>query len=130
MKKVILVLLLGLITFSAACSAPQSTETGVLQGHVSIGPLIPVEQVGVPYITPCEVFIVRKILVYDESGKKLLKTLNIDCDGIYATELAAGKYTIDINKAGIDSSGQLPAIIEIKFGQTVTLDIDIDTGIR
>ncbi|MEE9583710.1 MAG: hypothetical protein V3W01_03515 [Dehalococcoidales bacterium] len=41
-----------------------------------------------------------------------------------------GTYTVDINYSGIDSSPDVPKKIEIKPGETVRVEIDIDTGIR
>jgi hypothetical protein len=37
---------------------------------------------------------------------------------------------IDINRLGIDSSGDVPRKVDIIEGGTIELDIDIDTGIR
>ena len=48
----------------------------------------------------------------------------------YSIELETGIYIIDINRIGIDSSSDVPLEIEIRPGETVKLDIDIDTGIR
>lgn len=105
--------------------------TGTLEGSVTIGPLTPVQTPGpTPPPTPCSVYQARKVMVYDESGKDLVKQVDIDCIGHYRVDLKPGTYTIDINHAGIDRSSQVPTTIEIKAGQTVNLDIDIDTGIR
>jgi hypothetical protein len=37
---------------------------------------------------------------------------------------------VDIRKQGIGRSGDLPKTVAIHAGETVRLDIDIDTGIR
>ena len=102
----------------------------VLQGKVTIGPILPVEQPGVNYEIPCEVYEARKIMVYDENHKKLIEQVDIDCNGNYHVELDSGSYVIDINRTGIDHSSDVPAKIEIEPGETIQLDIDIDTGIR
>jgi hypothetical protein len=44
--------------------------------------------------------------------------------------LKPGIYTVDINRIGMDSSSDVPKQVEIKPDVTVSLDIDIDTGIR
>ena len=69
-------------------------------------------------------------MVYDKNRKKLVRQVDIDCNGMYRTELEAGHYVIDINRIGIDHSSEVPAEVEIRPRETVRLDIDIDTGIR
>ncbi len=124
-------ILLFIITalFISGCSSAGS-ETGILQGKVSIGPISPVERPGETPIIPCEVYEARKIVVYNEKGNELIQQIDIDCDGRYKTELNPGIYTIDINRIGIDHSPDVPQKVEIRSSITVRLDIDIDTGIR
>ena len=69
-------------------------------------------------------------MVYDRSGRKLVQQVDIDCDGRYVVKLDPGIYNVDINRLGIDFSGDVPKEIEIDSGLTVRLEIDIDTGIR
>ena len=105
--------------------------TGTLRGHVTIGPIKPVVQPGDdPEDVPPEVYDARKIMVYDVSGKKLIAQVDIGHDGNYSVDLDAGTYLIDINNLGIDNSNEVPTTIELVSGESVTLDIDIDTGIR
>ena len=104
--------------------------TGVLEGKVTIGPLRPVEKPGETPTVPPEVYAARKIMVYDRNHQTLVKQVDINDQGYYRIELAPGIYTIDINHVGIDRSPDVPKQIEIKAGQTIRLDIDIDTGIR
>jgi hypothetical protein len=103
---------------------------GVVEGKVTIGPLQPVEKPGETPTVPPEVYGARKIMVYDSSHQTLVKQVDIDDQGYYRVELSPGIYTIDINHVGIDSSSDVPRQVEVKAGQTITLDIDIDTGIR
>jgi hypothetical protein len=126
-KFIILCIILGVL-FLSACF--QNSETGVLQGKVTIGPLTPVERPGVTPTVPPEVYQARKVLVFDNTGKNLIKTVDIDNNGNYRVELKTGNYVVDINHAGIDRSSDVPRQIQISPGGTVNLDIDIDTGIR
>ena len=104
--------------------------TGTLEGHVSIGPLVPVLREGEPEPTPApEVYAGRQIVVFSSSGREMAR-IQIDGQGNYRVALPAGSYRIDINHAGIDSAAGLPAEVEILAGQTSRLDVDIDTGIR
>ena len=74
-------------------------------------------------------------MVYDGKGKKLIETVDIvqsdqSAKGRYSVQLKPGVYVIDINHIGIDHSAEVPRTVELPAGQTVVLDIDIDTGIR
>lgn len=111
------------------CGCVQKEE-GRLEGAVTIGPLCPVEPC-TP--TPDQVRAAcasRKILVYAEDGRTLLRVLAINPEAGYATVLPAGTYVVDINRIGIDSSDDVPREVTIRPGETVRLDIAIDTGIR
>jgi len=128
-KAIVLVLVLvGLLM--VGCSAGGTQATGTLEGRVTIGPISPVQREGEVTVVPPEVYATRKVMVYDKIGKNLIKQVDIDGKGHYQVELKPATYTIDINRIGIDSSGEVPRQIEIKAGETVTLNIDIDTGIR
>ena len=128
MQQFLLILsIVGLLL--AGCNAG-AQATGTLEGNVTIGPLQPVQREGEVTVVPPEVYATRKVMVYDKIGKNLIKQVDIDGKGHYQVELKPATYTIDINRIGIDSSGEVPRQIEIKAGETVTLNIDIDTGIR
>jgi hypothetical protein len=105
-------------------------EFGTLEGEVTIGPLTPVQTIGTQPPVPCQVYEARKILVYDSGKTNLLQQVDIDCTGHYSAELQPGSYTVDINHNGIDRSFDVPKPVQIKSGETVTLNISIDTGIR
>lgn len=110
-------------------------EAALIQGVVTIWPITPVEQPGqCPPVSP-ETFSSRKIMIYNESGEKLLKEVGINqigqtANGYYTVLIAPGAYSIDINYAGIDYADGLPKKITLTAGETVTVDINIDTGIR
>ena len=114
----------------AGCTTTPTQPTGTLDGQVTIGPLQPVQREGEVTVVPPEVYAARKVMVYDKSGKNLIKQVDIDGKGHYQVELQPGTYTITLKPNGIDRSGEVPRQIEIKSGETVTINIDIDTGIR
>jgi len=105
-------------------------NSGILQGLVAIGPISPVERPGEKPPIPPEVYEVRKIMVYDKSGKTLIQQVDIDSEGRYVANLRPGTYTVDINRIGMDSSDDVPEQVEIQSEITIRLDINIDTGIR
>ncbi len=131
MKKYLFLFFIVVIAIASGCSA----EDGLLQGNVSIRPLSPVEGPGEETEINCDAYVLRKILVYDEEGEKLIRQVDIFCSAeenraYYQVWLEPGTYLIDINHIGVDSSGDVPATVEISSGTTFKLDIDIDTGIR
>jgi hypothetical protein len=129
-KVVFMSIVLTLMSLLSACSAVPS-EMGILQGHVSVGPLVPVVGPGMEEPTPGpEVFADRKVVIYEAKGERELQRVDLQSDGTYRVELAAGTYVVDINRLGIDHGLNLPATVEIKANQITTLDIEIDTGIR
>lgn len=103
----------------------------MLEGHVTIGPLVPVVIEGVPEPTPApEVYAAREIVIFSSDGKTEVAWAKIDAEGNYRIELAVGTYVVDINHAGIDFAKGLPHEVVILAGQATRLDVDIDTGIR
>ena len=103
----------------------------MLQGHVTIGPLVPVVREGEPEPTPApEVYASRQIVIYAEDGQTEVTRVQIDGKGNFRVELAVGAYVVDINHAGIDMAKELPKTVQIAAGQTTHLDVEIDTGIR
>jgi hypothetical protein len=126
-----LVLLAMVVISVTLCGCAGSPgEPGTLEGTVTIGPIWPVEPPGGSPPVPCEVYQARKIMVYDERGSQLVSQVDIDCQGHYRALLKPGPYTVDINHLGIDHSPDVPKKIAVKSGETIRLDIDIDTGIR
>ncbi len=118
-----------LMSLSSCIQEPQ--EFGYIEGHVSIGPLLPVFREDEIEPTPApEVYASREIVIYKQDGKSEFCRLAIDSMGNYHGELPIGVYVIDINRIGIDSAANLPMEIRITAGDTKIVDIDIDTGIR
>jgi hypothetical protein len=122
-------LLLFSLLFTGCSPGPE--EIGVLQGHVTIGPLVPVVREGESEPTPGpEVYGAREIVVLRESGGDEIARVKIDEEGEYQTTLPVGRYLVDINHLGIDSAAGFPKLIEIRADSITVIDVDIDTGIR
>jgi hypothetical protein len=120
----------AIVMVLSACSLGP-VEYGVLEGQVSIGPLVPVVQEGEDPPTPApEVYSARQIVIFKKNGKTEFTRLEIDPQGHYQAQLPVGIYVVDINRIGIDSAEGLPLEISISADRIFTLDIEIDTGIR
>jgi hypothetical protein len=128
----IVLLMLSLISLLllTAC-VTTSSETGTLEGHVTVGPLAPVVQEGEVEPAPApEIYSGREIVIFAEDGQTEVTRAKIDGSGNYRVTLPVGTYGVDINHLGIDIAKGLPQDIQIKAGQTTRLDVEIDTGIR
>jgi hypothetical protein len=133
----IIMLFIGilLVILLAVSCQPGGAESVLLQGAVTIGPISPVEKPGECPPVPPEVFSTRYLIIYDETGKKLVREVYFTqiaqgATGYYTAQIAPGTYTIDINHAGMDRSDNLPVKITVDADETVTIDVNIDTGIR
>jgi hypothetical protein len=125
--------LVGSLGVVSCC--PGGSEAVLLQGAVTIGPIWPVEQPGENPPVPPEVFSSRYLIIYDESGKRLVREVYFtqiaqSAMGYYTAQIAPGTYVIDINHLGVDTADNLPVTITVTEDETVTIDINIDTGIR
>ena len=121
---------LSLMLLLAPC-APPPRETGVLQGHVIIGPLVPVVREGEPEPTPApEVYATRQMVIYAEDGRTEVTRVQIDAQGNYRVTLPMGAYVVDVNHVGIDVAKELPKTVEIAGGETTRLDMEVDTRLR
>lgn len=110
---------------------PQLVQPGILQGHVSIGPLTPVERVGVPTPTvSADIYAAQQIMIYQPDGKTVVSRITPDAKGDYSVTLAPGQYVVNMVRQGIQRARDLPATVTVESGKTARLDISIDTGIR
>jgi len=131
MRLIVPMCVLGLLFAACASTATPEVPVGYLEGRVTIGPLQPVERVGVPTPTvPPEVYAARSIDIFQSDGTTLVTNVKINPDGTYRVELEPGTYLVNIARTGIDRAGGLPKTIVIESNRTVRLDIEIDTGIR
>ncbi|RPJ36452.1 MAG: hypothetical protein EHM21_19170 [Chloroflexi bacterium] len=117
------------------CSAIGTPSApAVLTGKVSVGPLEPVERAPEPGQTPTpipeQVFTSRSVNIYREDGKTLVQSVPFNGDGTYRVELRPGTYVVAMPPEKIEFARDLPKTVTLISGETVQLDIDIDTGIR
>jgi hypothetical protein len=131
MRIQLIVFLLVIVFMSAGCSNGNQAS-GTLTGHVDIGPLQPISRVGQPEPTPSpEMYAAWQIVVLAENGKREIARAGINSKGNYQIQLPAGKYNVTakpVNGAGV--GGQQEHSVGINKGETIHLDISIDTGIR
>ena len=117
-----------LLTSNGISPVPES-ETGTLTGTVSIGPLCPVEPCNISEDRIASAYAARTIIISDPKGSVVALAVPDPRTG-YMVTLKPGTYIVDIQRQGIGGSTQLPTTVTIRAGETIRLDISIDTGIR
>lgn len=116
---------------TAGPTAASGQGLGYLEGHVSTGPLQPVERVGVPPPTPSPAACTaRGFVVVDVQTGAEAARFDLQRDCTFRVALSPGTYRVELQRRGIDSSKDLPQTVSIGAGQTTRLDLSIDTGIR
>ena len=68
-----------------------------------------------------------EVVVYHRDGKKVAARTRTDENGMYSKELPAGSYVI-ITQNGIQTRETVK--VTVRAGETVALDLRIDTGVR
>jgi len=116
-------------------------EYGTLGGKVTIGPLCPVEPCNLTPEQIAKVYEARKVIVYEQFSKTKVAEVNLDNNGEYSLSLKPGSYIIDVtdaygNELPLDLNKRprlgnaIPKEIELKVGDNIVVNFDIDTGIR
>jgi len=130
------IILLIVITIAVAIVLNTNTAvpvpgggTGTLTGNVSIGPLCPVEPCTIGPERLTAAYAERTIVVSMPGGAVIAEAIP-DPQAGYSIALNPGTYSVDIRHQGIDRSPDLPKTVAIRAGETIRLDILIDTGIR
>lgn len=117
----------------AACPGEESSNSNsnaVIEGKVSVGPICPVERVGVPCPVPPEAYTSREVALYSEDGSVMLGAMYFNPDGTYRFRVPPGTYVLKVLGTGIGSSKDLPKTVSVTAGETVKVNFSIDTGIR
>ena len=113
-----------------SCADP-TPELGVVTGQVTIRPLSPVEEEAEAPPTPLpELYEGQVILIYGPDREEVVRRAEIDTEGSYRVEVPPGTYVVDIRRAGPVSAAGLPKTIQVTAGETVRVNVVIDTGIR
>jgi hypothetical protein len=123
-----LLLLLAVSLFAAGCV--ETGGAGTLAGHVTIGPLCPVEPCHVSGEQLAQAYAARQVTVYSEDEEEIVQMVTIGPDGEYRVGLPPGRYQVDVTHDGIGARTGVPAVVTILPGQTTVVNITIDTGIR
>jgi hypothetical protein len=115
----------------AATMCIASDNNGQLIGHLRILSLKEVASADGPPEKPfAKNYSAYPLLVLSEDGKKEVAHFTADEEGNYHIALAPGTYVLDFQRRGHGHVRARPQHFTIVPNQTVTVDFDIDTGVR
>ena len=118
----------------AACSLPgrASADVGYLEGRATVGPLTPVERIGVPTPTPSgDLCSGIGLTVFELDGTTEVARLQLRPDCTFGFALNPGSYIVRLRPAGgIQFSKDWPKTVKVERGETTRLEFSVDTGIR
>jgi len=118
------------LVIAAGCGGTSATDSGP-RGTVAVqvfaGPTCPVETVGDPDCAPRRVK-QAKLVVETPTGEEVT-SLDV-ADGAARTELPPGRYVLVPQRAEGLMGTAPPVTFQVREGQTTTVKILYDTGIR
>lgn len=101
---------------------------GTIEGTVTIGPWTPVEPPGGSHPPP-EVFTSRRIILEGSLFSRIEVPMN--GTGFFRAQVRSGTYRVTMtNCTFLGCVRVLPLTVTVRPGETTTVNIDIDTGIR
>jgi hypothetical protein len=107
---------------------------GVLQGHVTIGPVCTKElkekYPSLACVVTAEMYAAAHVLVYKIDKTTLIKTIIPDKDGNFSVKLSEGEYFIDMIHQRMGGTTGVPVTITISKDKPVVLKLNVDTGLR
>ena len=126
----LLPLLLLIVAASAACGgSPVGSEAqpGTVRGTVLLGPMCPVET----EVTPCPDEPLAGVSVqaaFEEDG--VVATTESDTQGRFFFDLAPGTYVVQAVLDDDPARTTRPVDVVVVAGETVEIDVPVDSGIR
>lgn len=117
------------LIFATSCIS--DAESGTVTGKVKIGPISPVQRIGVEEVVPPEMYAAYRIVVFQDGKTKEMARTKISAKGGFELRLPAGNYEIGWEPA--QPSPKMPqrrVKVRVEAGKRVKVDVEIDTGIR
>jgi hypothetical protein len=109
----------------------KATPPGFLEGHLKIILSREVELAdGTPAPVTAENYADYPLIVLSQDRKTEVTHVTADGSGKYRVELAPGDYVLDVQRRPRGRVRATPQPFTVVSGQTVRVDIDVDTGIR
>ena len=136
MRNLLITSVLILMCFSVQAQETQtnSSTMGTVTGKVKFsptrpGPVRPNEPEAEPEVMQ-KIYAAHKVRVVAEDGKKVIREVEINSQGIYKTELEPGVYFLQITPPSMGKFQKRGERVEVVAGKTIQVDISVDTGMR
>jgi hypothetical protein len=114
-----------------AIRASDTAKQGFLEGHLKVISLKEVELAGGnPPKYTAENYGEYSLIVLNKDGQKEVVRMTPDQEGNYRVSLPPGDYILDIQGRRPGGVRAKPQPFTVVSGQTVRVDMNIDTGIR
>lgn len=114
-----------------ATRADDTAKPGILEGHLKIISLKEVELAGgTPAKFMAENYAEYPLIVLNQNGQKEVARMTPDREGNYRISLPPADYILDVAGRGQRRLRAEPQPFAVVSGQTVRVDMNIDTGVR
>jgi hypothetical protein len=121
---------LGLFLGLAAPAPIKAAPPGFLEGHLKT---LLSKEVDITDETPtsiaAETYAEYPLIVLSQDRKQEVKRVTADKNGNYRVELPPGNYVLDVQRRG-GRVRATPQPFTVVSGQTVHVDMNLDTGVR
>jgi hypothetical protein len=133
MRNLLITSVLALICLVGLSIHAEEKEMGIVTGKVKFSPVRPgpvrLNEPEDPEILR-RIYANHRVRVLAENGKKLIRELEINSQGIYKTELEPGIYFLQVTPPSMGKFQKQPQRVEVTAGKTINVDISVDTGMR
>jgi len=129
--KYIFAVCLSLVPFCCLAS-DQPAKPGMLEGHLHIysPKTVDLGDGNVPTVTPRTYTEYPLVILTQGGDKREVKQFTAESNGHYRIELPPGEYVLDVQDRLRKHVRAKPKPFTVQSGQTVRVDMDMDTGIR
>ena len=119
--------------FAVVAGASSAAPTGILEGHLKILSRKEVQlQDDAKAMTeaPEQPYSEYPLIIRSHEGGKEVAHVTADAKGNYRLALPPGEYILDVQERAPKRVRANPKPFTVVSGQTVRVDLDIDTGVR
>ena len=115
-------------SISSVCAA----APGFLEGHLKIISLkeVELEDANAPTKTTAGNYADYPLIILNRDGKQEIARVNADGNGNYRVELPPGDYVLDVQRQPRGRVRATPQPFTVVSGQTIRVDMSVDTVIR
>ncbi len=118
------------VTYGLGATKRLTARTGVLTGHVLIGPITPIVKADEPApAVPPEMFTSRHVEIRHSAQGTVLRRVRLSAVGTYRVRLAPGTYVVEVVPGGF-TKGKGPLTVQVRRGTITEASFEIDTGMQ